>query len=374
MADVIVIGGGVIGLSVAYELAGQGIAVRIVDQGPLGREASWAGAGMLPPGNPTFSLSPEQRLRALSHSLWKSLSEELQTTTGIDNGYCLSGSLEIRLSGASDQLAAEPARWQAEGVMVAETTITEIRQREPALNPDAVSGYRLPELGQVRNPRHLKALMAGCAARGVRFSPGTPVIGFDRHEEKILGIKTPSGTLRAGTFCLCTGAWSAGLAETLKLPLPIKPVRGQIVLLNTGPLPFQHILQVGSRYLVPRSDGRILIGSTEEEAGFEKRNTAAGVGGLIQFATELVPALTNASVETCWSGLRPGSPEGLPYLGRVPETENLYVAAGHFRSGLQMSTGTAVIMRDLILGQEPSIPLEGLTCDRHQHREIPTNV
>lgn len=374
MADVIVIGGGVIGLSVAYELAGQGIAVRVVDQGPLGREASWAGAGMLPPGNPAFSLSPEQRLRALSHSLWKPLSEELQSTTGIDNGYRLSGSIEVRLSGSPDQLTTEQTGWRDEGVEVAETTIAELRQRESAITPQVVAGYRLPELGQVRNPRHLKALMAGCAARGVQFSPGTPVIGFDRHAEKIVGIKTPAGTLQAGTFCLCTGAWSAGLAEMLKLSLPIKPVRGQIVLLNAEPLPFRHILQVGSRYLVPRPDGRVLIGATEEDAGFEKRNTAGAVSGLIRFATELVPALANASLETCWSGLRPGSPEGLPFLGRVPETENLYIAAGHFRSGLQMSPGTAVILRDLILGHEPSIPLAGLLCDRHRSQKIPTNV
>ncbi|MCA9069519.1 MAG: glycine oxidase ThiO [Planctomycetaceae bacterium] len=374
MADVIVIGGGVIGLSVAYELAGQGIAVRVVDQGALGREASWAGAGMLPPGNCRFSLSPEERLRALSHSLWKQLTEELQSTTGIDNGYRLSGSIELRLSGSSDQLDAEQTCWRDEGVEVAETTIADLRQREPALSPKAVAGYRLPELGQVRNPRHLKALLAGCAARGVQFSPGTPVMGFDRHAEKIVGIKTPLGTLKAGTFCLCTGAWSAGLAETKNLFLPIKPVRGQIVLLNAQPLPFRSIVQSGSRYLVPRPDGRVLIGSTEEDVGFEKRNTAVEVSSLIQFATQLVPALANATLEQCWSGLRPGSPEGLPYLGRVPDTENLYLAAGHFRSGLQMSPGTAVILRDLILSREPRIPLDGLTCDRHRQQEIPTNV
>jgi glycine oxidase len=109
-----------------------------------------------------------------------------------------------------------------------------------------------------------------------------------------------------------------------------------------------------------------LVGSTEEDAGFEKRNTAAAVAELIGFASDLVPSLADATVERCWSGLRPGSPDGLPYLGRVPGTENLYVAAGHFRSGLQMSPGTAVLMRELMLGQDPSIPLDGLTCDRHQ--------
>ncbi len=371
MADVIVIGGGVIGLSAAYELAGQGATVHVLDQGPIGREASWAGAGILPPGNAEFSLSPGQRLRSLSHSRWADLSEELRETTGIDNGYRVSGGIELRLKGRADQLNDEIASWRAEGIAVSDASIEDARRLEPRIHPEAAAGYRLPELGQVRNPRHLKALAAGCAARGVRFSPGTLVWGFDRSAEKIVGVKTPAGIVHAGTFCVCAGAWSASLAEAVHLKIPVKPVRGQIVLLNAEPLPFSHVLQTGPRYLVPRCDGRILVGSTEEDAGFEKKNTAGGVAGLIRFAAELVPCLADAGVERCWSGLRPGSPDGLPYLGRVPGTENLYIAAGHFRSGLQMSPGTAVLLGQLILGQDPGISLEGLACDRHQNESKP---
>lgn len=374
MPDVIVIGGGVIGLSAAYELAGQGVSVRILDQGSLGREASWAGAGMLPPGNFAYSLSPEQRLRSLSHSLWRSLSEDLQSSTGIDNGYRRSGGIELGLEGPTDRLGAEQSRWEAEGVQVAEATIEDLRELEPAINADAVCGYRLPELAQVRNPRHLKALVAACAKRGVEFSPGTPVLGFDRHEEKVLAAKTPGGQVHAGSFCLCAGAWSAGLSETLGFQIPVKPIRGQIVLLKSQPLPFAHVLLDGSRYLVPRADGRILIGSTEEDVGFEKRNTAKAVAELLRFAVRLVPALEDAEVEQCWSGLRPGSPDGLPFLGRLPQAENLFIAAGHFRSGLQMSPGTGRLMRELIMDQDLSITMEGLKCDRHLNREISSPV
>lgn len=363
-ADVIVIGGGVIGLSLAYELSGQGVSVQVLDQGPLAQEASWAGAGILPPGNRNFSVSPEQRLRALSHERWPSLSEDLKSKTGIDNGYRVSGGMEIQLEGLSDQLLSEIANLRAEGIEVAETSMDGLRKIDPHISPSAVEGYRLPEMAQVRNPRHLKALIAACAQQGVRFSPGTPVLGFDRHAEKIVGVKTPAGTLQAGAFCLCAGAWSAGLAGLVNLQLPIKPIRGQIVQLSAQPLPMMHILLVGPRYLVPRTDGRILVGSTEEEVGFEKRNTASGVSELLGFAMNLVPRLSEATIERFWSGLRPGSPDGLPFLGRVPDTENLFIAAGHFRSGLQMSPGTSVLMRELILGQELSIPLDGLTCDR----------
>lgn len=374
MVDVIVIGGGVIGLSLAYELAGQGAGVQILDQGPLGREASWAGAGMLPPGNLAYSLSPEQRLRSLSSSLWASLSENLKSDTGIDNGYQQSGGLELRLEGTPNQLESEQTAWQNEGVFPAETSIADLRELEPAINPKTIAGYRLPELAQVRNPRHLKALIAGCAQRGVEFSPGTPVWGFDRHEEKIVGVKTPAGTFRSGTFCLCAGAWSAGLAESIHFSVPIRPVRGQIVLLKAQPLPFHHVLMSGPRYLVPRPDGRVLVGSTEEDAGFEKRNTAGGVADLIRFASELVPALAEAELERCWSGLRPGSPDGLPFLGCVPDAQNLYIAAGHFRSGLQMSPGTGRLMREIILGEETSVPLEGLESDRHRLRNLSARV
>ena len=374
MPDVIVIGGGVIGLSAAYELAGQGVSVEILDQGPLGREASWAGAGILPPGNPAYHVSPEQRLRSLSHSLWRSFSEELQAGTGIDNGYRISGGIELRLGGSPDQLAEELAGWEAEGVQVAERTISALRNLEPAISSEAAAGYRLPDLAQVRNPRHLKALTAACAARGVQFSPGTPVLGFDRHHEKIVGVKTPAGIIHAGSFCLCAGAWSAGLADAIGFQLPIKPVRGQIVLLKSQPLPFSHILQVGARYLVPRPDGRVLVGSTEENAGFQKRNTTSAVSELIRFAVRLVPNLADAEVEKCWSGLRPGSPDGLPFLGRAAGAENLYIAAGHFRSGLQMSPGTGRLMREMILDQDLSVPLEGLECDRFRSKEIPSPV
>lgn len=363
--DVIVIGGGVIGLSVAHELSGQGVSVQVLDQGPMAQEASWAGAGILPPGNREFSVSPEQRLRALSHERWPALSEELKSTTGIDNGYRVCGGMEIQLQGLSDQLISELANLRAEGIEIAETSIDELRKLEPHISPSAVEGYRLPEMAQVRNPRHLKALIAACAHRGVRFLPGTPVLGFDRHAEKIVAVKTPAGTFQAGSFCLCAGAWSKGLAESVNLPLPLKPIRGQIVQLSAQPLPFTHVLLVGARYLVPRTDGRILIGSTEEDVGFEKRNTASGVSELIRFALDLVPSLKDATIERFWAGLRPGTPDGLPFLGRVPDTENLFIAAGHFRSGLQMSPGTALLMREVMLGEELSIPLDGLSCDRH---------
>jgi glycine oxidase len=364
MADVVVIGGGVIGLSIAYELAGSGTKVRLLEQGDFGREASWAGAGILPPGHPEHATAPAAKLRAESHRLWPLWSRQLLETTGIDNGYRACGGIAIDFGddniGQSDEIAA----WNSEGVEVEPLSSARLAELEPAVNPEVSSAYRLPELCQVRNPRHLKALIAGCAARGVDLVTGSPVVGFERTGDRIVAAKTPETLHTADAFCVAAGAWSSRLMAAVGISTAIEPIRGQIVMLNAQPLPFRHVIEIGPRYLVPRPDGRILIGSTEERAGFQKTNTAAGVTGLLQLAIRVVPSLADATVERCWSGLRPGSADGLPYLDRVPESENLFIAAGHFRSGLQMSPATATLMRELILNEEPSIPREAFACNR----------
>ena len=365
MSDFLIVGGGVIGLSIAYELAGQGAAVTVIDQTQLGREASWAGAGMLPPGDPEHAADPYTMLRAVGHRMWQKLSEQLRGETGIDNGYRQSGCIEVRLAGAPDQLREEIQLWRSEGVQVEELTSDALAMLEPRVNQSAVAAYRLPEMSQVRNPRHVNALIAACGLRGVTFIEGQPVVEFEQRQGRMTALRTPSDLYRASTFCIASGAWTRRLVARAGCDIPVAPVRGQIVLLSTTQLPFRHMIQTGPRYLVPRDDGRILVGSTEENAGFDKRNTAAAVHGLIEMAIDLVPALAAATCERTWAGLRPGSADGMPYLGRLPGHENAFVAAGHFRSGLQLSPATALVMRELMLGQKLTIPLDAFACDRH---------
>jgi glycine oxidase len=364
MEDVIVVGGGVIGLSIAVELAGQGVAVAVIEQGDFGREASWAGAGILPPGNLDAARTPEGQLRSLSHSLWSDWAESLEAETGIDPGYSRCGGLELRLGTESDELADEIRTWRNEEVRVEELSTEEARQLELRLSPELTAVYRLPELGQVRNPRLLKALIAACAERGVRMLPGTPVIGFDEREGEIAALRTPSGVFRAGRYCVAGGAWSRTILQSVGIRIAVQPVRGQIVLVSQVPRLFSHVLQLGPRYLVPRADGQVLIGATEEHVGFLKTNTASVVSDLLAFGASLVPSLGGAKFERAWSGLRPGSADGLPYLGRVGGYENLFIAAGHFRSGLQMSPGTARLLRQSLLDQEPDFSLEPFSCER----------
>jgi glycine oxidase len=359
--DVLIIGGGVIGLTTAYFLAREGARVSLVDKGDFGQEASWAGAGILPPGQPSPAQHPYDQLRAHSAALFPALSAELRDRTGIDNGYLCSGGLDF--SGADTVAERE---WRSEGVAFEIVEASALRRLEPALAIGLQQqAYYLPDMAQVRNPRHLKALLAGCQAVGVVLRPGCPVNGFISKGARILSIQCGPGPIPAGRFLIAAGAWSESLLEPLGWRSGIHPVRGQIALLNTGPPLLRRILLEGKRYLVPRADGRVLVGSTEENAGFDKRTTAEAIGDLLALARRLVPAIGQAQLERCWAGLRPGSPDGMPFLGPVPGFDNLFVAAGHFRAGIQMSPGTALVMKELLLGQPLTVPLEPLRLERN---------
>jgi glycine oxidase len=358
--DVLILGGGVIGLSVAYFLAREQVSVEVVDQGDFGREASWAGAGILPAGDPTRARTPFDRLRALSAETFPSLSQELRDQTGVDNGYLRCGGLEL-LAGDEDP---DDQEWRGDGVRCEELGEADLRRLEPNLAPHHLKGYHLPDTAQLRNPRHVKALVAGCAARGVRLRPGCPVLGLERQGNRIGAVLTSAGRLTAGRYLIAAGAWSDTLLAQVGRRPGVRPVRGQIALLNSGAPLFRRVLMLGKRYLVPRPDGRVLAGATEEDAGFDKRTTAVAIRDLIAFAIDLVPGLADVPLERSWAGLRPGSPDGLPFLGPVPGVENLFVAAGHFRAGLQLSPGTGLVMAELMRGRPTSIPLDAFRLDR----------
>jgi glycine oxidase len=358
--DVLILGGGVIGLTVAYYLAREKVPVEVVDRGDFGQEASWAGAGIIPPGNPAVARTPFDRLRALSAQSFPDLSQELRERTGIDNGYLRCGGLEI-LDDAGD---AGDQEWRGEGIRYQELSGPDLRRLEPNLAPRFVRGVLLPDTAQLRNPRHVKALVSGCASWGVRLRPECPAVGLERDGDRISAVTTTAGPLIAGQYLIAAGAWSDTLLGQVGWRPGIRPVRGQIALLNSG-VPLCHrVLMLGKRYLVPRPDGRVLVGATEEDAGFDKRTTAVAIRDLLAFALDLVPALADAPLERSWAGLRPGSPDGLPFLGQVPGLTNLWVAAGHFRAGIQLSLGTGIVMKELLLGQPPTISVESFRLDR----------
>jgi glycine oxidase len=367
--DVLILGGGVIGLSMAYELARGGVKVRLIDRGQPGQEASWAGAGILPPGKRRSADDAYEHLAAVSYELHPTWAAQLREETGIDNGFRRTGGLHI----AHDDDGCVEVRheldyWRAREVPCEEVLPRRVAEIEPGLALEEPSAIRaallLPGECQLRNPRHLKALVAACTRLGVNIQPGVTADGFEIERGRIRAVRTSDGLLSAEKYCICGGAWSGQLLAPLRVQLRIMPIRGQMVLLACERPPLRHIVMDGIRYLVPRDDGRVLVGSTEEDAGFDKRPTSEGVDGLLSFALELVPGLRSATFERCWAGLRPGTADRLPYLGPIPGVENGFIAAGHFRSGLQLSPATAVVMAQAIRGEKAEVDLRPFAVDR----------
>lgn len=367
--DVIVIGGGVIGLSIARELAQASLRVALLDRQELAREASWAGAGIFPPSHPGHPDAPLVRLTSASHALWPSLSGELRETTGIDNGFRVCGgiTLDPRMTdvpeqsyrghltvGLSDQIQA----WRQAGVQLQLLSAPELQACQPELAATTCSAFLLPHLAQVRNPWHLQALIADCRRLGVDLRPATPVRDLRLGASGPPQVITDQGTLPAERVVIAAGAWSRTLLESFTGIPEIQPVRGQIVLLRQAKPTFTRVIECGNRYLVPRADGHVLVGATEERVGFEKRTSVSAIAGLMQFATQLVPGLANADVERAWAGLRPFSPSGLPVIGPLPDAVGVVLAAGHFRAGLHLSPITARLVRQLILQQPTDLAMD----------------
>lgn len=351
--DVLIVGGGIIGLSCGYALAEAGLKVELIDRQVLGREASWAGAGILPPGNFQWARSPFDQLRAYSVSQFPAFTRMLESTTGMPTGFRICGGIEFL--DAESQYAVE--LWDDEGIEYQKLSAAEMRTLEPNLRP-MQEGYVLPGMAQVRNPWYLKALIADCERIGVRLRPDCPAnTWIEDMGERIGGVGLESGEIvRAGSYVLAAGAWSEWWLDALCVHLNFHPVRGQMLLYRTEKPLLNRVVICGKRYLVPRADGRLLVGSTEEpEAGFVKETTAEGIAELRRFAEGIVPALKHAELETSWAGLRPGSADGYPSIARVPNHSNVFAAVGHFRAGIQLSLGTAHLIRDLVTGQPPIV-------------------
>jgi glycine oxidase len=363
--DVVIVGGGVIGLSIAYALALEGVATTVLDQSELGREASWAGAGIIAPFAERPSGNPLAALRSRSARLYPEWSAALRDETGIDNGYSRCGGVDVGWTADEDSaLRALAGRWREEGIAFERLAEPDVLRVEPALNPAVHLAYFLPDRAQIRNPRHLKALAAALSHRGVTLHPGRAARGFAVIGDRVSAVETAEGPLPCGCVVVAAGPWTGRLLGGLGLQVLTPPVKGQIVLLRTASPLLRRIVEHGKNYLVPRDDGRVLVGATEEDADFDKRPTTTGVRDLIDVALRLCPGLASAEVERAWAGLRPGSIDGRPYLGFAPGFRNLIVASGHKRAGLQLAPGSAEVIADLVLSRAPRIDLASFRLDR----------
>jgi len=336
------------GLLSARELVRVGRSVIILERQKVARESSWAGGGILSPLYPWRYPEAVNKLAQWGQPKYEELAQNLFAATGVDAQWLKSGMLIF----AEDQAA--PAFEWGRNHRVNLTCIPEeeVLSREPALAKLGPALY-MPDIAQVRNPRLLAALRQELLQTGVKIQEQVVVSGFLYDRGRLTAICTAQGKISADRCLVAAGAWTGGLLRDTNLDLPIKPVRGQMLVLRSRPGHISHIILKRGHYLIPRQDGRILVGSTVEETGFDRSITDLARSELRAAAVELVPSLDESPVEHHWAGLRPGSPGGIPFIGEHPNIRGLFVCGGHFRNGIVLAPASARLATDLMLGRPP---------------------
>lgn len=352
--DVIVVGGGVIGCSIAFHLAKLGVRVVLLERDQLGSGASGAASGLLKPNYDTDSFA---RFSMESLGMFSSLAKELKDLGGVDIELARSGYLYVALN---EEEAVELRSWgdslRRTGADVEWLDYNAVHELEPQLNNAAVGGVYLTEACRVNNQRLSEAFARAAMSLGVRVQQGVEVVDLLRTSTSVIGVRTYDHRLSAGHVVIATGAWSGSTASWLGVTnqpesiVPVRPVKGQNLKLRLTSGGIKTGIHGLWGTMVPRNDGAVLVGATTEEVGFDSRVTAEGIRVMLDLATTLVPSLKEASLESSLSGLRPRTPDDMPLIGSVSQWEGLSVATGHYRSGILLSPATGSAMADYITG------------------------
>jgi glycine oxidase len=323
-----------------------------VDRLCAGSESSWAGGGIVSPLYPWRYSPAVTALAHWSQDFYPKLGEQLLAQAQVDPEVYATGLYWLDLDDDAQALA-----WaRREGRPLREVAMAEVQRAVPALAKGFGRALHMADVANVRNPRLIKALRAALIQMpNVTLHEHCAVTGFIREGERVTGVQTSQGNMRADQVVLAAGAWSGELMKTLGLELPVEPVKGQMILYKCEADFLPSIVLAKGRYAIPRRDGHVLVGSTLEHAGFDKTPTEDALESLKASAVELLPALANAEVVGHWAGLRPSSPEGIPFIGPVPGHEGLWLNCGHYRNGLVLAPASCQLLADLMLGREPIV-------------------
>ncbi len=347
MTDCIIVGGGLIGMLSARELTRRGMKVVLLEKGEMGQESSWAGGGILSPLHPWRYSDMVNELAQIGHHQYAALADELLQEGGVDPEYIRNGMLVL----GSEEVAAARQWAQRWSMRLEEMDSTQALQAlSPGVSAQFEHGLWLPDVGQMRNPRLVRSVRASLDALGIEYHQHTPVEKLLIEQDRVQGVVANGRSWHADRVLVAGGAWSAQLLQACGEAPQISPVKGQMVLFKGEPNLLSHILLAENRYLIPRRDGRILCGSTLEHCGFDKHTSEAVKNELLASALEIFPALRELPIEHHWAGLRPGSPEGEPYIGEYNGVQGLYINAGHYRNGVILGLGSAQRIAQIMTG------------------------
>lgn len=348
--DVAIVGGGIIGVTIALELARDKLTTVVLDRQQPGREASWAAAGMLSPAPDSPRDVPLVPLLRRSLQLYPEFVATIEDESGKSTGYAHNGALQIFCgpNGERDR-DAEIAEHRRLGLTAEPIALEKAREREPSIEHSAASW--LPDEATIEPRRLMDAVLSAARSHGVEIRPDCEVTKLLRTGDRCTGVMARGEPITAGSVVLAAGCYSAQILEASGFTAayaPTRPVRGQMVCLRSNDVNLRCVVRSHRAYLVPRPDGRIVAGSTLEEAGFRKQVTPAGMKHILEGALELCPALGNAEVLETWSGLRPGTSDDLPVIGPITPIDGLLTATGHYRNGILLALVTARLMRNFL--------------------------
>jgi len=360
-ANVLIIGGGIIGCSIAYHLCKLNITVTVLDQGEIGAQASSAAAGLLAPLGPLSGPGPLADLALASFALFPSLVPELEDASGIHVEYQRTGALRVvrnpkRIASLHKRMQA----WQPLELQMHWLTGDEARQREPLLAPDICAAIYAPEESQISAPLLTRAYAQAARNLGATLLSHTAITGIQHLNAGVTAVTTSTGeTIPCDHLIIASGAWAAQSSNWLNFSLPITPQRGQILSLKQPAppsSPLRHIIFGEAAYLAPKVGSTIIVGATKEDVGFDTHITASGIAWLLNTAINLTPALQHSPLQATWAGLRPKTPDTLPILGPAPNWENVTLATGHNSIGILLSAITGQTIAELVAtGQTPKL-------------------
>jgi glycine oxidase len=366
--DVVIVGGGVIGCSIAYFLRKAGVEVMVIEREEIAAESSGAAGGLITQLGGLGGPPPFTALMLESWSLFATLIAELEDASGVDIEYRQIGCLRAVLDeDESEQMRKLAPVCQSMGIDMQWVTGGEAHEMVPMLTSQVLGAAYAPQVGSISAPAMTRAYAGAAHSLGAVISEHLQVTGFTTHTSRVTGVQTVRGeTIACNHLVIAAGSWSTNCGEWLGVDIPLHPAKGQILALRQPEQPLKHSLMVGASetlikyglgndlFLVPKPDGTIYAGSTVEHVGFDKNLTVGGIAALLADVMQIAPDLANAPIAKMWTGLRPWSADGYPILGQAPGWENVSVATGHGSIGLEASAVTGKVIAELVTtGQVP---------------------